>query len=823
MSFSTDTSKRFVRKGEIATQRANVHPYGLRNRAQFFEGRIALSSFYATDVAGRGVRFQCQVLLGKPFGFTRRSNPLPENLQRVWFVQPLQASAESDFPSSHYSGDFRVASSKRMAKLYRAGATSEMRFSWRGTAQVAQRDCQKKVSNKTVRQNNRQHGAFLGEKDVRNVSGKNMKTITKGVIITAAVLLASNLHTFAIEGLKLSVQCSNVVLSWPCLDDGSETFIVQYRQTLDPGTPWQTLTTSHFAEFGTNVTYYVHSNIVQNPVCGGGGSFAAMAESGSGDTSTKAFSFFDWGVPLAMRADGSGSIVPLALYPPGYDFSDFLIFDPATSDWLKGTGYVRTMDGPLDPGPMDGDSGGGTNDPPDTGFYRVVRNGAHLFGLTNGTSISDIAMIPVEVGNDSGSLVNLSIVEDGAPVSDVSIEFSPFSGPLQVPVNTAQMPNGPHDIFAHAVWRVTTGTNEGDTYTVEADSPPVTVNVYNEISFTNWMSSFGELGNQLLISAQSAHTDTDWTIDIYGANAGYIGTFAGHTYDGTIYGTWDLTGPPPNFIQYTNEPWFEFKVSTPYADPPIKTYKQTDPWSGRGDWVFAAQHAWDNVLGHEELYNELDGYVQFAQGFGLTVRPGPDGDGHAFTLHVADQSDPQPTSDWASLRQALYHSRSRNFTYLGHGGGDGIGLNSAHTNRFISATEIANTLHTIPAGQTNRHAFRMVILDGCSTATGTLPEAFGIPHKQGMTDQDFLFAAMRPCAFVGWTADKYISIQSGGLNYDHIHFIQHIPEGMLLNGLGIKDAIEYARTRADVHDAFVNGKQFKVFGSQELGINAYNQ
>jgi hypothetical protein len=80
-----------------------------------------------------------------------------------------------------------------------------------------------------------------------------------------------------------------------------------------------------------------------------------------------------------------------------------------------------------------------------------------------------------------------------------------------------------------------------------------------------------------------------------------------------------------------------------------------------------------------------------------------------------------------------------------------------------------------------------------------------------------------PYTFVGWSADKYIAIISSGLNYDHIHFIQHIPEGMTLNGLGIKDAIEYARTRDDVVDVYVNGNQFKVLGAQDIGINAYNQ
>ena len=62
-----------------------------------------------------------------------------------------------------------------------------------------------------------------------------MNTIKQGIIGTAVLLVAAH-HTFAIEGLKLSLQCSNVVLSWPSVE--GETYIVQYRPTLVPGTPW---------------------------------------------------------------------------------------------------------------------------------------------------------------------------------------------------------------------------------------------------------------------------------------------------------------------------------------------------------------------------------------------------------------------------------------------------------------------------------------------------------------------------------------------------------------------------------------------------------
>ena len=45
---------------------------------------------------------------------------------------------------------------------------------------------------------------------------------------------------------------------------------------------------------------------------------------------------------------------------------------------------------------------------------------------------------------------------------------------------------------------------------------------------------------------------------------------------------------------------------------------------------------------------------------------------------------------------------------------------------------------------------------------------------------------------------------------------------ILLQGLGIQDAIEYARTRTDVNDAYVHGKEFKVFGDKDLHFNSYN-
>jgi hypothetical protein len=236
----------------------------------------------------------------------------------------------------------------------------------------------------------------------------------------------------------------------------------------------------------------------------------------------------------------------------------------------------------------------------------------------------------------------------------------------------------------------------------------------------------------------------------------------------------------------------------------------------------AAQHAWDNVLLSDQLYAELDDFVMLAQNAGYGVSPNPDGDGHAFALHYNTTGpDPQPDYDWAAFRGALYNASSRNLIYLGHGGPDGLGHNAANTNRFIRATEIANVLHTLPAGQTNRHAYRMVILDGCGTAKGTLPESFGIIHREGVPGSYYYYASLRQSAFMGWSSDKYVGFLGAG-NPDHIHFIGWIPYFMT-QGYGIKDARDAAGRMDDVNKAYITPSQFTVYGCKDLTFWAFNR
>jgi hypothetical protein len=66
-----------------------------------------------------------------------------------------------------------------------------------------------------------------------------MKLTQLAIIGAIAIASASPIHVPAIEGLKLAVQCPDVILSWPSVE--GETYIVQCRQPLSTNAPWVTL------------------------------------------------------------------------------------------------------------------------------------------------------------------------------------------------------------------------------------------------------------------------------------------------------------------------------------------------------------------------------------------------------------------------------------------------------------------------------------------------------------------------------------------------------------------------------------------------------
>ena len=639
-------------------------------------------------------------------------------------------------------------------------------------------------------------------------SGKLIGRLIVGCVF-ACCLSRFTLQSFAIEGLKISVHFTNAVLSWPSTN--TETYIIQYRNTLSATDSWATLADYYPADSNTNITHYVDSSdVVQfSSLDSGGGSGGGIVLPPS-DSSSLMSSESSLVSSDVITDDTSDDLPPLP-----WDIIASLSDDGSLSANGMGMSQLDSGGGII----MSPDGTGGGSSPTTgtsgTGFYRVVRDGAHLFGLTNGAVLSGIVKLPVELANGSGSVSTMSLTEDDSPVGN-SIQTTPLVSPSALIVDTTQMSNGVHQVSASARWDDTNGG------LWEADSPPISVTISNEISFENWIPSFGETGNTFLFRATSAHTNTDWVVYVYGNNT-YLGYFSGHTYDGDISFYYDFSG-----TSLTNISVFSFEIATEYVDPPAPpTFKVTDPWSGPGAWVVVAQHAWDNALDpYHLLYGELGGFIGGALNVNWPVMPPPQGQndiGSWLAYGLTFGSDnPQGDTDWQAFRNALYDSHSRNLVFFGHGGPNGIGYNPANTNRFISSTEIANRLNTIPAGQLNRHAFRFVFLDGCATAQGNLPEAFGILHRKVSNLDDYTAASLRPSAFVGWTSTKWIDILDGAyINYDHVNFISHIQTQMLL-GWGLQESIDYAASAPDVHWAFLWLGQMKVYGYYDLHFGQFN-
>lgn len=552
--------------------------------------------------------------------------------------------------------------------------------------------------------------------------------------VLACCLSLFTLQTFATEGLQVSIQGTNAVLSWPSDYTSGETYIIQYRTTLSVTDSWSTLADTYPADSGTNITSFIDTNLVN----------------------------FGYGT---IGGTNSGSI------------------DPGSTNYgTMGTNVIETG----------------------TSFYRVVRDGAHLFGITNGSLLSGKVNIPVELANDGGTVQSVCITENGTPVGN-AVQIAPNIAPIAMTLDTTFMVNGDHTIVASARLDDTNGS------VWELDSPAITVTVSNEISFENWMPYFGQIGDTLLFRATSAHTNTDWIVSVYDNTNGYVGYFSEHTYNGDISFYWDYSG-----TIYTNTPSFSFEIATEYVDPPAPpTYKQADPWTASGAWVFACQHAFDYLTDHETLYEEMNGLLGAVKG-SYTVRPSQSGnDSYALDFQGGNE-----VANWTTFKSALYNSTSRNLVYFGHGGPTGIGYNSHDPNVFISSTEIANALHTIPAGQTNRHAFRFVYLDGCGTAKGNLPEAFGMFNRPNVDGIDYYNASLRRSAFCGWSASKVVGLSAFNvINYDHVSYITLLNTYLLL-GDGIKTAADLSASQPYIPT--VNTSEFVILGYWDLHIGTDN-
>jgi hypothetical protein len=131
-------------------------------------------------------------------------------------------------------------------------------------------------------------------------------------------------------------------------------------------------------------------------------------------------------------------------------------------------------------------------------------------------------------------------------------------------------------------------------------------------------------------------------------------------------------------------------------------------------------------------------------------------------------------------------------------------------------------LHTVPVGQTNRHAFRFVFLDGCQTTKGHLPEALGIIRKENLPHDCYDKAGLRRSAFVGWNKSPSAGYAGHLVNPDHWKFIQNF-QYLWTTGRGVRQALNDANKPIGPAGANnINPQHLTVYGCEDLGPNQHN-
>lgn len=552
---------------------------------------------------------------------------------------------------------------------------------------------------------------------------KPSKTFS-AIILAIALAFASAVHSFAIEGLQLSVQSSNVVLSWPSTTD--ETYIVQSMQAFGTTDTWITLTDYFPATGITNVTYFVNSNAVQFPT-----PFAVGTNGGSGG--------------------GGGGLIP-----------------PGGTNGYGGTNYI-----------------------PGTGFYRVVRDGVHIFGMTNGMVLSGTVQLPIEFAVQStDEIVGVTFYDTNQnPIIGASASPGPDGGWI-LTWNTSKSFNGSYSIEAELDF-----ANDDPVM-----SAPVTVNVNNLISFPNYLTQL--YGSQMWVYAQTPPNE-NVEIDIYDETSAYLGSFFPTSdNNGNISFLWDLTDgegdtftdtnftgvftlegsanveasvsvqpnkpnlqnvSAPSFVRLQKtaaRPALKVRSNNNTSTAAMETWEKEKPWKPNNNWVVCYGSITGGVPGDqtgpwaiqggETSYTEDYGILGTLYEAGANVSPGNSAlQGSVFRL-----GDPISRSNLLSYLASpapVYE----NFFYMGHGSDTSISANKS-SGITITKDDICFALDNVPLTSVfptvAGHVYRFVWIEACNNANGSFCEAFGIP-AQNLSTNNFLLSGLTSRAYLGYTKE----------------------------------------------------------------------
>ena len=605
-----------------------------------------------------------------------------------------------------------------------------------------------------------------------------MNAIRKLALI--GLFFGSCCFSHAITNTVIYVSGTNIVLSWPSV--GYETYLIQYRQTLNATDSWSQLTNDYYAN-STNMTTYTLYGLASPPAGSGSGGGTGGGSPPSPDMAMSRTAMSD--IPMAMPTNGSGSAVPLAIYPPGFDLSGFTIFDPTTGESVSGSGYTISAS-PMASGATPMDGGGGftpddlTNDVsgPETGFFRVFHIPDWLVSF-DGYQFGGPTFIPVDYAApdaptneiESSTILINGQQSDYAQFIPDDIGGTTYWGQG---IYFDRMPNGTNTIQLITSVRQS-DTVDDNTINMVFSNAPQNIVVANSVTYTNWDDLIWQNTNYTF-QAQSSTTNVNWEIDIYDVNGDYVNSGTGYSSDGNISWTWDLTDytgasrsdsdTDPDFYPYLtinpSESGGDVHANSGSSPSPMPAVAA--PYPSQGGWIvcymddFYTDGTTNYSYANSYYSSGIDSIVGAAAEWSLPVEKFPIAYGSTYTQTNRNTS-------WSNLASWIYYPQYRNLYYSGHGSANVIGCdeNTVDSSNNITggiflpnskAGLTASAIHDNVAFNPNgARPYRFVFLDGCNTANGNFAAAFGIPQQAltgGWYFSDSNTRHIRPSAFMGW-------------------------------------------------------------------------
>ena len=705
-----------------------------------------------------------------------------------------------------------------------------------------------------------------------------MKKTVQGILGAAMLTGAFAIHSSAMDGLGIKAEGTNIIVSWPSA--GYENYVIQFRPTLDTSTPW------------TNLTFSTPASIPDNYPANGYPfttytNFGGVSISGGGSLALNAGENISLTTPLAMRIDGSGSTVPVNLYPPGFDLSDFLIIDPITQETMDGADYLLSTSSfrneslnSLDPeNPGDPEEGGGVVPEPTTGFYRVFLKPDFWYDYTAYTFTEGTEFMPIYLGVDDRTIANVKLLVDGEsyPFSEYDLQSWDFGTPGNPDVrptwgiwfHSDRLTNGIHTLQLVTTLQLSDQLDEHTPY-ITLTNPPFSTTINNPIIFKSWKNLM--VGTNHTFNAKTTIYPANWEIDVWDSDGYWVTSATGTTTDGNISWTWDFYDDDGNLRDNVeSDPYFDPWItvtslasgsSTNGTQAAAASAQRPAPLSSpdypyEGGWIIAYQDIAKNQ--QPDVRNTfLNMFFSLAGGPPLRNLSCA-----AVLLKYGRTNDidmnPDPlqnmllrNASWDTLRDRLEQPLFRNLYLFGHGsgywiGGDwekfdanGNGIGSdIDTRTFQVGNTTIQTTASLTSGWCSRmrpeisdapHPYRFVFLDGCSTAEGDWPWAFGISQTTN-TIEYYKNNQIRPSAFVGWNQTIYYGLQlnhsSGGWG-DYSKFRYFRTEWMSNWSFNSQTRrLDSALDRAQQFSGWIDSQRMSqilcIYGLNELGFNDYNQ